>query len=369
MNGPVRFIDLPKQYQNLRSEIQECLDRVMSSGSFILRQDVEDFETQMADWLGVEAVIGVNSGTDALFLSMRALGIGPGDEVITVAHTFVATVATIVHCGAKPVFVDIGQDFNMDVSILDQAVTTRTKAIVPVHLNGRMCDMDSVMEVAERYNLFVIEDAAQAVGAQYRGRYAGSFGQMGCFSMHPLKLLSVPGDGGFISAQDQETAEQLRMFRDHGQKTKEELVCFGFNSRLDNIHAALALIKMKHLASWIDRRRVIAARYYDSLCDISELELPPPPNDESLYYDVFSSFVVRAKDIGVLKDHLARADVEVYSHCSTPLYRHKSLHLGDWELPMTEQISREVLSLPIYPELTDADQQYVVAQIRDCFKY
>ena len=156
MNGPVRFIDLPKQYQNLRSEIQECLDRVMSSGSFILRQDVEDFETQMADWLGVEAVIGVNSGTDSLFLSMRALGIGPGDEVITVAHTFVATVATIVHCGANPVFVDIGQDFNMDVSILDQAVSTRTKAIVPVHINGRMCDMDSVMEVAERYNLFVI---------------------------------------------------------------------------------------------------------------------------------------------------------------------------------------------------------------------
>ena len=363
------FIDLKTRLSRVRHRLDERVAAVHDHGQYILGPEVAELEEVLADYVGTKHCVGVSSGTDSLLIALMALEGGPGDEVVTVSYTWISTAEVIALVGAKPVFVDIGQDFNMDVSILDQAVTTRTKAIVPVHLNGRMCDMDSVMEVAERYNLFVIEDAAQAVGAQYRGRYAGSFGQMGCFSMHPLKLLSVPGDGGFISAQDQETAEQLRMFRDHGQKTKEELVCFGFNSRLDNIHAALALIKMKHLASWIDRRRVIAARYYDSLCDISELELPPPPNDESLYYDVFSSFVVRAKDIGVLKDHLARADVEGYSHCSTPLYRHKSLHLGDWELPMTEQISREVLSLPIYPELTDADQQYVVAQIRDCFKY
>lgn len=368
MTDSVRYIDLPKQYQEMREELKECLDRVMSSGSFILRQDVKDFEAHMADLLGVQAVVGVNSGTDALFLSMRALEIGPGDEVITVAHTFVATVATIVHCGATPVFVDIGDDFNMDVSQLEEAVSARTKAIVPVHLNGRTCDMDAVMQVAKRHNLVVIEDAAQALCARYRGQPAGSFGQAGCFSLHPLKLLSVAGDGGFISTQDGGLAETLRMLRDHGQKSKEELVCFGFNSRLDNIHAALAMVKMKHLPQWIDRRRAIADRYHESLHDIPALRLPPPPDGESLNYDVFSSFVVRTESRDQLKQHLGEAKVEVYAHCATPLYHHERLELGHWDLPMTERISQEVLSLPLYPELTDADLQYVIAQVRAFFE-
>lgn len=367
MTDSVRFVDLPKQYQDLREEIQQCLYRVFSSGSFILRQDVKDFEVQMADLLGVEAVVGVNSGTDALFLSMRALGIGPGDEVITVAHTFVATVSTIVHCGATPIFVDIGDDFNMDANQLEAAVTPRTKAIVPVHLNGRTCDMDTVMQVAKQHNLVVIEDAAQALCASFGGRQAGSFGQAGCFSLHPLKLLSVAGDGGFVSTQDEGLAETLRMLRDHGQKTKEELVCFGYNSRLDNIHAALAVVKMKHLPQWIDRRRAIADHYHEGLHDIPALWLPPPPDGESQYRDVFNSFVVRTERRDELKQYLGEADVEVYAHCATPLYHHERLNLGDWDLPKTEQISQEVLSLPMYPELTEAEQKYVIAQVRAFF--
>ena len=367
MTSSVRFVDLPKQYLGMRDEIQECLDRVFSEGSFILRKDVADFESQMAKLLGVHSVIGVNSGTDALFLSMKALGVGPGDEVITVAHTFVATIATIVHCGATPVLVDIGDDFNMDASLLEAAITPRTKAIVPVHLNGRACRMDEIMAVARQHELLVIEDAAQALSARFQSQNAGSFGQTGCFSMHPLKLLSVAGDGGFITTQDSELANTLRLLRDHGQKTKEELVCYGFNSRLDNIHAALALVKMQHLPEWVEKRREIAGNYHRGLNNVTALKLPAAPDGESQFFDVYSSFVIRTKQREELLQHLAKANIEAYAHCSKPIHHHELLELGDWDLPKTDQISQEVISLPMHTDLTDADQTYVINQIRAFF--
>jgi len=368
LNYSVRYIDLPKQYQVLREEIQECLERVFSQGSFILRDDVAEFEAQMAQFLGVKHVVGLNSGTDALYLSARALGIGPGDEVITVAHTFVATIAAIVHCGATPVLVDIGDDFNMDISRIEAAITPRTKAIIPVHLNGRVCRMDVLMEVAAGHNLTVIEDAAQALSASYDGRAAGSFGNTGCFSLHPLKNLSVGGDGGFVSTDDDRIAAELRLLRDHGQLSKEEISFYGFNSRLDNLHAALALVKLKYLPEWIERRRILAAKYDELLRPIEKLVLPPPPDDSSAYYDVFSSFVVRTQERNALKHHLEENGVEVFVNWPKPLHQQEQLDLGNWKLPVTERMSKEVLSLPLYPELTDEDQEKVVSAILNFFE-
>ena len=368
MNTRVRYVDLPKQYLGLRDEILACVDDIFASGDFILRGSVAEFEGKMADLLGVEHVVGVNSGTDALYLCTRALGIGPGDEVITVAHTFAATVAAIVHCGATPVFVDIRDDFNMDVDQLDAAITLRTKAIIPVHLNGRVCEMDSVLAIAQRHHLLVIEDAAQALLARYSGQAAGTFGDAGCFSLHPLKNLSVGGDGGFAATRDGLLAEKLRLLRNHGQKTKDEIVCFGFNSRLDTLHSAIALVKQKHLSRWIKQRRVLAARYHEHLHDIPDLVLPPPPNDHSRYFDVFSSFVVRTKRREGLKQHLEEAGIEVYAHWPSPLHQQRSLGLGSWHLPVTECLAQEVLSLPLYPELAEEDQDWVIEEVRIFFE-
>jgi len=364
----VPYINLPKQYLTLREEIRQSLDEVFGSGSFILRSHVEEFEARIAELLGVQHVVGVNSGTDALYLSARALGLGPGDEVITVAHTFVATVASIAHCGAKPVLVDIRDDFNMDVTQLEQAISGRTRAIIPVHLNGRVCEMDTIMAVAQRHRLAVLEDAAQALCARYRGQAAGSFGNAGCFSLHPMKNLSVGGDGGFVGTNDADLADKLRLLRNHGQRSKEEIVCFGFNSRLDNLHAASALVKLKHLPQWNERRRLLARQYHEGLGGIPGLCLPPPPDEESLYYDVFSSYVVRTEQRDALQQRLEQAGIEVFAHWPIPLHHQRSLGLGSWHLPVTECLAQEVLSLPLYPELADEDQDRVIEEVRIFFE-
>jgi dTDP-4-amino-4,6-dideoxygalactose transaminase len=363
----VRYTDLPKQYALLASELDECLKEVLVSGRFIRGRQTEEFESRMADLLGVRHVIGVNSGTDALYLSLRALDIGPGDEVVTVAHTFAATVAVIVHCGAKPVLVDIGNDFNVDVSQIEAAVTPRTKAIIPVHLNGRVCDMDTILNLAEEYGIAVVEDAAQALGAQFNGKAAGSFGNSGCFSLHPVKNLGVAGDGGFVATNEDQLAATVRLLGDHGQKSKEEIVCFGFNSRLDNLHAAIALVKIKHHSDWITQRRLLAARYEEHLRHIPALRLPPAPEFETSNYDVFSSYVVRTEKRTELQQFLLEAGVEVYAHWPIPLHHQPALNLSHWSLPVTERVAQEVLSLPLYPELNEQDQDKVISDIRAFF--
>lgn len=367
MSFKVPFIDLPGQYESLKEEIQRTLQDVLSSGRLILRQEVSDFENEMSRFLGVKHVVGVNSGTDALFLSAKALGIGPGDEVITVTHTFVATLAVVVHCGATPTFVDIRQDFNMDPSQLESAVTQDTKAIIPVHLNGRACEMDNIKAVADRYGLVVIEDVAQGLGSKFQNKSVGTFGNTGCFSLHPLKNLSVGGDGGFVSTDDDQIADKLRLLRDHGQKTKQELSGYGFNSRLDNLHAALALVKMKRLPQWLERRRELASRYEEGLRPIEDLGLPNAPGLNSDYYDVYNSYVVRSDRRNKLLAHLINQGIEVFAHLSPPLHYQKSLGLSHWKLPVTEKMADEVLSLPIYPELSDDKQDIVINEVRSFF--
>lgn len=367
---PVRFVNYRQQYRAIGAELEAAFRDVLSRGDFILREDLRAFEGRMADFLGVAHTVGVNTGTDALYLSVRGAGIGPGDEVITVSHTFVATVGAIVWAGAAPVLVEVSDDFNIDVSAIEAAITPRTRAILPVHLNGRPAEMDALMEIAGRRGLVVIEDAAQALGATYGGTRAGAFGLAGCFSFYPAKLLGTAGDGGLVATNDSAFAEKIRTLRDNGRTADGGQDGYGFCSRLDNLHAALLAVKLNYFPGWLERRREIAACYHALLGDLdpeTELRLPPPPASEGLYYDVFQNFVVRSPHKQELMARLAAAEIEILINCPVPLHEMPSLALSHFHLPRTSRIVHESFSLPLYPELTEEEQHAVVEAIRGFF--
>lgn len=366
MKWKIPYIDLGEQFKKHKTELVSEFERIMNNGDFILRNDVKKFEENMADYLRVKHVIGVNSGTDALYLSTEALGIGHGNEVITTAHSFVATLASITRMGAKPVFVDICDDFNMGVEKVEEKITERTKAIMPVHLNGRACKMSVLDELARKYNILIIEDAAQALGAEYLGKKVGSYGKVGCFSLHPLKSLSCAGDGGFISTNDDKLAEKLRILRDHGQKIKEEFLCFGYNSRLDNLQAAILNVKLRGLEENINRKRAIARRYNEEL-SLTPLVLPPAPSNGD-HFDTYNSYVIRSENRDELYKYLRVSGIEVFMHMAKPLYNYPGLNLDKTRLPMNEKICREVLSLPIYPEMNEEQISYVINSLHKFFR-
>ena len=360
----VPFVGYRIQYQDLKKEINKTLKRVLSKGELILRKDVEDFEQNLAEFVGVKYAVGLNSGTDALFLSLKAANIGKGDEVITVSHTFVASIAAIVQAGAKPVLVDVGHDFLMDISEVERKITKKTKTIIPVHLNGRMCDMERLMKIARDYGLTVIEDAAQSLGASFEGKRAGSFGLTGCFSFYPAKILGCFGDGGAITTNNRKIAEKIKLLRDHGQKTKTKIVCYGWNSRLDNLQAAILNIKLKRFKGWIKKRREIAKIYDEGLYKIGELKFPPALDSDARFFDVFQNYVLRAQKRDELFNFLKKKGIETLIKDPIPTHRHKDLALSHFKLPYTEQLAREVISLPMYPELTVKQIQYVIDSIK-----
>jgi len=361
----VPFVNYPEHYRRIWDEVMNAITEALSKGDLILRDQLRQFEENIASFIGVKHAIGVNSGTDALYLSLKAAGVCQRDEVITVAHTFVATVSVIVQCGAKPVLVDVGEDMNMDVNQVEKKITSKTKAIIPVHLNGRMCDMARLTEIATKYDLLIIEDAAQALGATFDGKKAGSFGLAGCFSFYPAKVLGGAGDGGMVVTDDEKLAEEIRYLRDHGQRRATgDILFFGYNSRLDNLQAAILNVKFKHLPQWIERRREIARMYHEGLSDLSELKLPPPPDSDGHYFDVFQNYVVRAERRDALASYLMKQGVEVLISWPKPLHHHEGLKLKYFHLPMTERISREVLSLPLYPEMSNEQIEYVLKAIR-----
>ena len=362
----VPFVNYPEHYRRIWDEVMEAITEVLSKGDLILRDQLRQFEENIASFAGgVKYAVGVNSGTDALYLSLKAAGVGKGDEVITVAHTFVATVSAIVYCGAKPILVDIGEDMNMDVEQVEQAITPRTKAIIPVYLNGRMCDMARLTEIAAKYNLLIIEDAAQALGATFDGKKAGSFGLTGCFSFYPAKMLGAAGDGGIAVTNDEEIAEKIRLLRDHGyQRSTGDILCYGYNSRLDNVQAAILDVKLKHLPEWIERRRELASLYHEGLSDLQELKLPPPLHSDDCFFDVYQNYVIRAKERDRLVTHLRESDVEILVSWPTPMHHYEALGLKRFHLPKTEQTSSEVLSLPMYPELSDEKVEFVIDSVR-----
>ena len=366
MKYKVPFVNPGLQYRRLKKEILPLIDDVLLRGDLILRKDVEKFEKNWARFCQTKYAVGVNSGTDALFLSLKAAGVGKGDEIITVSHTFVASVAIIVHSGAKPILVDVGEDFLMDMEKVESAITKKTKAIIPVHLNGRVCDMERLMRIAKKYKLIVIEDAAQATGAKFDGKMAGSFGLAGCFSFYPFKVLGAFGDAGIVTTNDENLAQKIRLFRDHGQRTKTEIVCYGFNSRLDNIQAAILNVKFKYLPEWIKRRREIANLYYQGLSDIKEIKLPP--RSDKRHFDVYQNYVLRASKRDELAVYLKERGVETLIKDPIALHHHPALGLSHFKLPYTEKLAKEVISLPMYPELTNEQVEYVINSIHNFYK-
>jgi dTDP-4-amino-4,6-dideoxygalactose transaminase len=289
--------------------------------------------------------------------------LGPGDEVITVAHTFVATVAAIVHCGATPVLVDVGADFNMDMDKLEQAITGRTRAVIPVHLNGRLCDMERLMAIARAHKLMVIEDAAQALGGTFDGKMAGSFGLTGCFSLYPFKLLGAFGDGGIVTTDDEEVASRITGLRDHGQdRNTGDVRFYGYNTRLDNLQAAILNVKLQYFPKWLERRREIANIYWNGLSEVPFVTVPH--FHDPRYQDVYLNYVIRAERRDELVERLRDKEIEVLISWPKPMHHHQALDLTHFSLPETEKLCGEVVSLPLHPDLSDEQVEYVVETVR-----
>lgn len=363
----VRYTDLPTQAmeENLLPEIEKTLLR---TGQFILGQPVSEFEARIAKICQTKYAIGLNSGTDALFLSLKACGIGEGDEVITVPNSFIATAAVIALLKAKPVFVDVGQDYNIVPELIEKAITPRTKAIIPVHLTGNPADMPLIMSIASKYNLYVVEDACQAVGASIDEKIVGSFGNTGCFSLHPLKNLNVWGDGGFVTTNSSELAEKLKLLRNHGLKNRDESVEFAFNSRLDTIQAIVALRVLDDLEKITQIRIAHARKYDEGLADLDELVNLPFRRSNTK--QVFHTYIIRVRDRNRLYKYLNENGIEVKVHYPIPLHlQQAAAYLGykEGDFPECEAQAKSILTLPIHQNLTDAQLDLVIEAIHEFY--
>jgi dTDP-4-amino-4,6-dideoxygalactose transaminase len=369
MNVPL--LDLRAQFQTIRGEVMAAVERVFESQHFILGPEVEAFERDAAEYCRIKHAIGCGSGSDALLLALTALGVGPGDEVVTASFSFFATAGSIARLGARPVFVDISpDDFNVDPNLIERAITPRAKAILPVHLFGQCAEMDAIREVADRHNLPVIEDAAQAIGAGYCERRAGAMGAVGCFSFFPSKNLGGAGEGGLMTTDDDDLAEKLRLLRVHGMRPKYYHKVVGVNSRLDALQAAVLGVKLKYLERWSDARRR-NAEDYDKLFAEAGVEEVTTPAVRPNRRHIFNQYTIRCSRRDELMDFLKRRGVGSEIYYPAPLhlqecFAHLGYKLGD--LPATERASRECLSLPIYPELTEEMRQYVVEKIAEFYR-
>ncbi|MHB8525232.1 MAG: DegT/DnrJ/EryC1/StrS family aminotransferase [Candidatus Acidiferrales bacterium] len=363
MTYRVPFVDPKSHYQKLKPEIDRAIVDCLSSGDLIDRGQLHDFEARFAAFVGVKYAVGLNSGYHALQFSLQAAGIRPGDEVITVAHTFVATVSAIVNIGARPVLVEVGDDYNMDPNAFEAAITSRTKIVIPVSLNGRVCRMDLIMAIAEKYGLKVIEDSAQALGAEFGGRKAGSFGLTGCFSFYPFKILGGFGDGGAITTNDPDVARMVRRLRYNGEDRETgEYHYHGATALLDNAQAAVLNVKLNRLPRWIGHRRATAAWYREGLHGIPNLRLPH--FDESNQLDIFQNYVIRTDARDRLRQHLSNDGIETLIHWPKPMWKHEGLGLRNPGLAETEKICDEVISLPMSAETTREQVEIVVDSIR-----
>jgi dTDP-4-amino-4,6-dideoxygalactose transaminase len=365
----VPFLDLTRGYHRIRDEILLAVERTLESGWYVLGREVAAFEREFADYCGTRHAVGVGSGTDALHLALRACGVKPGDGVVTAPNTAVPTVSAIVAAQACPVFVDIDpHTMTLDPAALRKRLQAggagpRITAVIPVHLYGGPADMDGIPEVAREHGLKVIEDAAQAHGTEYRGRRAGSLGEAGCFSFYPTKNLGACGDAGMVVTNDADVAERLRMLRNYGEEAKYRSRMDGFNSRLDELHAAMLRVKLRHLDGWLAERRRWALLYAELLADAA-VTLPSEP---ALGRHAYHLYVVRASDRDALRHHLQRRGIGTIVHYPTPVHRqpaYEALGYGDGSFPEAERACAEVLSLPLYPELTEAEVRCIAEAVR-----
>lgn len=369
MTQSVPLVDLTAQYESIRSEIDAAIQSVIARTAFIMGPDVREFEKRFAEYCNSTYAVGVASGTAALELTLRACNIGAGDEVITSAHTFIATAEAISAVGARPVFVEIDpRTYNIDPDAVAAAITPATRAIIPVHIYGQPADMDRIMAIAERHNLAVIEDAAQAHGAIWNDKRVGAIGHAACFSFYPGKNLGAYGDAGAVTTNDARIAELVSLLRNHGRHSKYLHDIKGYGERIDTLQAAILLAKLRHLAKWTAHRQRIAARYDELLADLEgEIVLPYVHLAAEA---VWHLYVIRTPRRDALLEHLNRSGVCAGIHYPTPLHlqpAYADLGYVRGDLPVTEAVADTCLSLPIFPEMTDAQQEYVVATIRSFF--
>ncbi len=368
MQTQIPYVDVAGQHSALKAELHQALESVLSHGHFILGDEVEEFERRFAALCQTPFAIGVNSGTDALILSLRALGVGSGDEVITAPNSFVASAGCIALVGAKPVFVDVREDYNLDPALLEKAITPRTKAILPVHLTGRPADMDAIMDIARRHHLRVVEDAAQAVAAEYKGRRVGSFGDTGCFSLHPLKTLNACGDGGVVVTHNRELCEKIQLMRNLGLRTRENAVLWSSNSRLDTLQASLLLVKLKYVDEWTEKRRANARFYQETLKGVPNVQAPvDAPHERAVYH----TFVIQSDRRDALKQYLADQGIGTAVHYAIPIHLQEAaadLGYRTGDFPMAERQAARILSLPIYPELCREELERVAENIKRFYR-
>lgn len=364
---PIPLVDLKAQYQTIKPEIDAAIQRVVSNTSFILGKEVADFERNFAAFCQVQHCVGVDSGTAALHVALLVLGIKPGDEVITTTHTFIATSEVISLVGAKPVFVDIDpRTYNLNPDLVERAITPRTRAIIPVHLYGQPAEMDPILEIARRHNLRVVEDAAQAHGAEYRGRRAGTMGDIACFSFYPGKNLGAYGDAGALVTNDAALAEHARMLRDHGRCDKYAHQIVGFGYRIDALQAAVLNVKLPHLDAWNARRREIADQYTEWLTNADVVTPYVPPHVKPVYH-IYCIRVGAGKRDALLK-HLHGCGIDAGIHYPIPLHMqpvYADLGYMAGDFPQAAKAASEILSLPIYAELTDAQVQQIAETVKE----
>jgi len=393
MGNKIKFLDLTAQYKSIKKEIDVAIKGVLNSGQFIGGEEVENFEKEIAKFCGVKYAISVNSGTDALFLSLKALGIGPGDEVITTPFTFIATAGVIANCGANSVFIDIEpKTFNIDPRKIEEYLKsniqypkskTKIKAILPVHLFGQMADMKEIMRIAKKYKLYVVEDAAQAIGARIKfvnsqlirkfvDLKAGSIGDIGCFSFFPSKNLAAYGDGGMVVTNNKKIADKIRLLRNHGSSPKEKYLnlIVGTNSRLDALQAAILRVKLKYLPKWSKKRAEKATYYSTHLVTQSPNDLVTPYIAPG-HTHIFHQYTIRTKNRDQLKKYLEKNGIPTMIYYPLPLHfqpAFKYLSYKKADFPEAEKAAKEVLSLPIYPELKKAEQDFIIRKIKEFYE-
>ncbi len=368
MSKNIPFFNYPVLFAREEKELMPIIHDVLRRGAYIMQKDLLQFEENLATYLGVKHVIGVADGTVAIMMGLRAAGIGPGDEVLVPSHTFVATAAAVHHVGALPVLVDCGADHLMASDDLSHRITSRTKAILPVQLNGRTANMDGILSVAVKHGLKIVEDSAQALGSKFKGQFAGTFGVAGTCSFYPSKTLGCFGDGGAVFTNDDEAAEFMRLLRDHGRAHTGDVVAWGYNSRLDNLQAAVLNFKLARYDAEVARRREIAARYDEKLHGLPGLVLPPSPDADVNHFDIYQNYEVESDQRDALRAHLDAAGVKtIIQWGGKTIHQFPKLQLNA-DLPHTQKLTERFFLLPMNTSLSDDDIDYVSEQIQRFFQ-
>jgi dTDP-4-amino-4,6-dideoxygalactose transaminase len=361
----IPFFRYTHLFAQQREEILGAMTAVMDRGAFILQSDLVEFETRIANFTNARYALGVANGTDALIIALRAADIGPGDEVIVPSHTYVASAASIHFAGATPILVECGADHMVDPESVAAAVTPRTRAIMPVQLNGRTCDMDALQAIADKHDLLIVEDAAQAIGSKFKGKNAGTFGIAAEISLYPAKILGCFGDGGVLLTNDADMARKMSLLRDHGRDETGLVVTWGLNSRLDNLQAALLNVKLEQLDSEIERRRQIARLYRDGLQDLEDIVLPPGPDNDPDHFDVYQNYEIESGRRDELRSYLEKEGVRtIIQWAGKPVHQFEGLGFKDVHLPYTDRLFTRCFLLPMNTSLTDDEVAYICERIR-----